>query len=281
MSDTLALLDLYDAVSARFTTESTPCTLAFGWKARAAQVTGPRIVMVPGDEGGDAGDIGAASQPGRNPRPLATWAETFHVVVSGAGDATDPTNERKAYEATRLLADAWFRAAYLHTGVRMRFEGASWLIDRVTARFSTALVMTFAYEAMIHDTALTETDFDVRGFITASMLDHDETHETDPAPATVLVAARSPITLSGTQTVDGVLLEVGSRVLVIAQADGVANGVYTVASGAWTRTDDTLEHDTFVRATSGTTGTALYRLTTEDPITVGVTAQTWTRITPE
>lgn len=179
MSDTLALLDLYDAVSARFTADATPCTLAFGWKARAAQVTGPRIVMVPGDEGGDAGDIGAASQPGRNPRPLATWAETFHVVVSGAGDAADPTNERKAYEATRLLADAWFRAAYLHTGVRMRFEGASWLIDRVTARFSTALVMTFAYEAMIHDVPLTDLEFAPDARITASMLDHDEQHHVD------------------------------------------------------------------------------------------------------
>ena len=42
------------------------------------------------------------------------------------------------------------------------------------------------------------------------------------------------ITLSGTQTVDGVALVVGNRVLVKNQSTASQNGIYVVASGAWT-----------------------------------------------
>lgn len=51
-------------------------------------------------------------------------------------------------------------------------------------------------------------------------------------------ATNSNITLSGTQTVDGVVLTVGMRVLVKAQTTGSENGIYVVASGAWTRATD-------------------------------------------
>jgi hypothetical protein len=48
----------------------------------------------------------------------------------------------------------------------------------------------------------------------------------------------SNISLAGTQTVDGVALAVGDRVLVKAQTNGTENGIYVVASGAWTRAID-------------------------------------------
>lgn len=46
------------------------------------------------------------------------------------------------------------------------------------------------------------------------------------------------ITLSGAQTIDGVSLVAGDRVLVRAQTDAKTNGIYVVASGAWTRATD-------------------------------------------
>lgn len=46
------------------------------------------------------------------------------------------------------------------------------------------------------------------------------------------------ITLSGTQTIDGVTLIVGDRVLVKNQTNAAQNGIYAVAAGAWTRTSD-------------------------------------------
>ena len=53
-----------------------------------------------------------------------------------------------------------------------------------------------------------------------------------------VVKADSNITLSGTQTIDSVALSVGDRVLVAGQTSGSANGIYVVASGAWSRASD-------------------------------------------
>ena len=54
----------------------------------------------------------------------------------------------------------------------------------------------------------------------------------------VRVATTGNITLSGTQTIDGVSLSVGDRVLVKDQTTQTQNGIYVVASGAWTRATD-------------------------------------------
>src|SRR5215468_5392817 len=48
----------------------------------------------------------------------------------------------------------------------------------------------------------------------------------------------SNITLSGLQTIDGVALAAGDRVLVKDQADATTNGLYNAATGPWTRTID-------------------------------------------
>jgi len=59
-----------------------------------------------------------------------------------------------------------------------------------------------------------------------------------PAPVSYNVAAATVANLaalSGTQTVDGVALSVGDRVLVKNQTTPSQNGVYTVASGSWAR----------------------------------------------
>jgi hypothetical protein len=54
----------------------------------------------------------------------------------------------------------------------------------------------------------------------------------------VRAATTANITLSNTQTVDGVSLSVGDRVLVKNQTDKTENGVYVVANGSWTRAAD-------------------------------------------
>lgn len=54
----------------------------------------------------------------------------------------------------------------------------------------------------------------------------------------VKVATTANITLSGTQTIDGVALVATNRVLVKNQTTGSQNGIYVVASGAWTRATD-------------------------------------------
>jgi len=54
----------------------------------------------------------------------------------------------------------------------------------------------------------------------------------------VKAATTSNITLSGTQTVDGVTLSVGDRVLVKNQTTQTQNGIYVVASSTWSRSTD-------------------------------------------
>jgi hypothetical protein len=95
--------------------------------------------------------------------------------------------------------------------------------------------------------------------------------------ASVVVATTGNITLSGTQTIDGVAVSVGNRVLVKDQATASENGIYVVASGAWVRAEDansnaevTAGMFTFVArgVVNGDTG---WVLTTNDPITLGTT----------
>lgn len=54
----------------------------------------------------------------------------------------------------------------------------------------------------------------------------------------VRVATTASITLSGTQTIDGVALDAGDRVLVKDQTPSWQNGIYVVAAGAWSRATD-------------------------------------------
>jgi hypothetical protein len=100
----------------------------------------------------------------------------------------------------------------------------------------------------------------------------------------VRAATTANITLSGIQTVDGISLVAGERVLVKNQTTATENGLYNVASGAWTRTTDA---DAAAEVTAGLSvmveeGTvnadSQWRLTTDGAITLGTTALTFAQI---
>lgn len=52
------------------------------------------------------------------------------------------------------------------------------------------------------------------------------------------VASTGNLTLSAAQTIDGISITAGQRVLVKDQTDAEDNGIYVVAGGAWARADD-------------------------------------------
>lgn len=69
----------------------------------------------------------------------------------------------------------------------------------------------------------------------------------------VRVKTAANITLSGTQTIDGIAVVAGNRVLVNNQTDAKQNGIYVVASGAWTRAADADSGDEIATATVAVT----------------------------
>jgi hypothetical protein len=100
----------------------------------------------------------------------------------------------------------------------------------------------------------------------------------------VRALAAANVTLSGTQTIDGVALAAGDTVLCIAQTTGAQNGSYTVASGAWTRTPDFDDVNDQTRSPywfvgEGTLYAASGWVMTTWPYTIGTTALSFTQFT--
>lgn len=99
----------------------------------------------------------------------------------------------------------------------------------------------------------------------------------------VKVATTANITLSATQTIDGIAVVAGDRVLVKDQTTGSQNGIYVVAAGAWSRSTDAdtnseVTPGLFVFVEQGTAnGDSGWVLTTDAPITLGTTALSFTQ----
>ncbi|MFZ4400906.1 MAG: hypothetical protein ACOYO1_12795 [Bacteroidales bacterium] len=93
----------------------------------------------------------------------------------------------------------------------------------------------------------------------------------------VRAATTANITLSGTQTIDGVVLVAGDRVLVKNQSTASGNGIYIVAAGSWARATDNDTATKMVNATvmvqDGTTqADTQWTCNTNAPITIGTTS---------
>ena len=106
----------------------------------------------------------------------------------------------------------------------------------------------------------------------------------DPKSA-VLVATTANITLSGTQTIDGVSLVAGDRILVKDQTSGETNGIYVVTGGTWSRATDfdgtpvgeVTEGALIPVLSGGTNINSSWILITKDPITIGTTVLEFTK----
>lgn len=99
----------------------------------------------------------------------------------------------------------------------------------------------------------------------------------------VRVATTANITLSGTQTIDGVSLSVGDRVLVKDQTTQTQNGIYVVASSTWSRATDAdntpdgeLKGGDFTLVLEGTVNSGYgYVCSNTSAITIGTTNVTY------
>lgn len=100
--------------------------------------------------------------------------------------------------------------------------------------------------------------------------------------APVKAATTANITLSGAQTIDGISIIAGDRVLVKDQTTGSENGIYVCAAGAWARSTDA---DTAsevegmaLTVQQGTSNADTTWLQTADNVTLGTTSLVFTQI---
>ncbi|AGA74252.1 phage tail protein [Pseudomonas plecoglossicida] len=110
-----------------------------------------------------------------------------------------------------------------------------------------------------------------REWVTSELAKQDFKHS-------VVAATTGPVALSGLQTVDGVALAAGARVLVKNQDAAKDNGIYVAATAAWARSTDA---DVSAEVTPGmlvlvergiVNADSAWQLVTDAPITLGVTA---------
>jgi uncharacterized cupin superfamily protein len=125
---------------------------------------------------------------------------------------------------------------------------------------------------------------DRRG-VTVSATDPAEASDPNPGlavKAAVKAATTAAITLSGLQTIDGVSLAEGDRVLVKNQADTTLNGIYGASAGNWQRTFDASKNTDFIQGTlvfvnqgQMNAGIVYAVATADDPIVLGTSAITF------
>ena len=173
------------------------------------------------------------------------------------------------------------------------FTGTPEAPTAAAATSTTQIATTaFVYSVPINDLTLADGDLDVNTHKIVNLV--DPTNPQDAASkayvdsvaqglvikAACVAATTANITLSGTQTIDGISLTAGQRVLVKNQTLSQNNGIYAVSASAWTRTSDADTWDELVSAftfigqgtTQGDTG---WVCTIEAGGTLGTTPVTW------
>ena len=100
------------------------------------------------------------------------------------------------------------------------------------------------------------------------------------------VATTANITLSGLQSIDGVMVVADDRVLVKNQTTGSENGIYLASSGAWSRAADfdganDVVRGTLLKVNEGSSQAAFWFISTADPISIGTTAIVFTQAPTE
>lgn len=145
-------------------------------------------------------------------------------------------------------------------------------LDQLTA--PTASVSLNSQKITNLATPTADTDAATKAYVDASRSGLD-------VKASCRAATSTNITLSGTQTIDGVVLVAGDRVLVKDQTTASANGIYVVAAGAWSRstdadTDAEVHAGMFTFIEEGTLyADSGWVLSTNNPIVVGSTSLTF------
>ncbi len=225
-----------------------------------------------------------------------TFSSTIQGSISGnAGTATTWATARDL----SLTGDATATLASVDGSANVSAALTLATVNSNVGTFTKVTVngkglVTAASAAVLADLGATTADFSMNGYKITNLA--DPTSDQDAATkyyvdsvaqgldvkASVKAATTADITLSGAQTIDGVSIVAGDRVLVKNQTAPAQNGIYVAASGAWARSSDAdtwaelVSAYTFVEegATYADTG---WVCTVNQGGTLGTTAVTWSQ----
>jgi hypothetical protein len=192
--------------------------------------------------------------------------KTFSSTISGSinGNAATATTWATARDLS-LTGDATATLASVNGSANV---SAALTLATVNSNVGTFLkttvnakgLVTAATTANINDLTVPTADYAFGGYKITGLA--DPTSDQDAATkyyvdtvaqgldvkASVKVATTGNITLSGAQTIDGIAIVAGDRVLVKSQTSTPTNGIYVAASGAWARSADANTWDELVSA---------------------------------
>jgi hypothetical protein len=217
----------------------------------------------------------------------ASIGGTLSVTGSTTLAAATATTPATADNNTNVATTAFVKAQAYAPLASPTLTGTPAAPTAATSTNTTQIATTAFTVAQIANDALLKTGGTLTGALTLS---GDPTADLHAVPrqwvqslapkASCRVATTANITLSGTQTIDGIALSIGDRVLVKDQTTTNQNGIYVVASGAWTRATDadswTDLVGAYVTIEQGTTYDDTFWLSeTARGGTLGTTAVTW------
>lgn len=213
-----------------------------------------------------------------------TLSVTGATTLTGGGTSTTPAT---ADNSTAIATTAFVKAQAYAPLSSPTLTGTPAAPTAAVNTNTTQLATTAFAKAQIANDALLLTGGTLTGALTLAA---DPTADLQPATKRWVealapkqacrVATTANITLSGTLTIDGIALSIGDRVLVKDQTTQAENGIYIVASGAWSRASDADTWNDLVGAhvpiAQGTANDNTFWLsTTAIGGTLGTTAITW------
>ena len=197
----------------RSTGSSAPASLE---NAELAYAEGSNILYYGTGTGGAGGSATSIEAVGGDGAVFdKTTTQSANVVLSGPTTGSDAAPTFRALVVADIPTLTASKISDFDTQVRTS------RLDQLAA--ATAVVSGVTPTADAH--------FATKGYV-------DSTSEGLDIKDSVKVATTANITLSGTQTIDGVSISADERVLVKDQSTASQNGIYLCKAGAWARADD-------------------------------------------